>query len=101
MAKNIRADTAYAQGYIGKGVGVALIDTGVAPVPGLTSGNIVNGPDLSLESQVPALLHKDGFGHGTHMAGIIAGRDTNGTGFRGIPRREVNFHQGRHVQRRP
>jgi serine protease AprX len=85
VAKSIRADVAYKQGFTGKGVGVALIDTGVVPVPGLTSGNIVNGPDLSLESQVPSLLHKDGFGHGTHMAGIIAGRDnTTGTGFRGI-----------------
>jgi serine protease AprX len=85
IAKSIRADVAYKQGYTGKGVGVALIDTGVVPVAGLTSGNIVNGPDLSLESQVPSLLRKDGYGHGTHMAGIIAGRDnTTGTGFRGI-----------------
>ncbi|MDQ1644081.1 MAG: serine protease AprX [Cryptosporangiaceae bacterium] len=85
IAKSIRADVAYQQGYTGKGVGVALIDTGVAPVQGLTSGNVVNGPDLSLESQVPALLHTDGYGHGTHLAGIIAGRDnTDGTGFRGI-----------------
>lgn len=85
VAKVIRADAAYAKGYTGKGVGIALIDTGVVPVPGLTSGNIVNGPDLSLESQVPGLLHKDSYGHGTHLAGIIAGRDnTTGTGFRGI-----------------
>ena len=85
IAKSIRADVAYAQGYTGKGIGIALIDTGVVPVAGLTSGNIVNGPDLSLESQVPGLLHKDGYGHGTHLAGIIAGRDnTAGTGFRGI-----------------
>jgi serine protease AprX len=85
IAKSIRADVAYQQGYTGKGVGVALIDTGVAPVPGLTSGNIVNGPDLSVESQIPSLIHKDGYGHGTHMAGIIAGRDNvDGTGFRGI-----------------
>jgi serine protease AprX len=85
VAKTIRADVAYAQGFTGKGVGVALIDTGVVPVTGLTSGNIANGPDLSLDSQVPGLLRKDGFGHGTHLAGIIAGRDTTaGTGFRGI-----------------
>jgi len=85
VARIIRADTAYAAGYTGKGVGIALIDTGVVPVQGLTSGNIANGPDLSLESQVPSLLHKDGYGHGTHLAGVIAGRDsTTGTGFRGI-----------------
>ncbi|MCA2218727.1 S8 family serine peptidase [Jidongwangia harbinensis] len=86
VARSIRADAAYAAGYTGKGVGIALIDTGVVPVSGLTSGNIANGPDLSLESQVPSLLRYDGYGHGTHLAGIIAGRDsaTTATGFRGI-----------------
>ncbi len=62
----------------GKGVTVALIDTGVSPVEGLaTTGKVINGPDLSLESQAPNLRHLDGFGHGTHMAGIIAGRDSS------------------------
>jgi serine protease AprX len=41
-------------GYTGKGVDVAVIDTGVAPVAGLdASGKVINGPDLSLESQRP------------------------------------------------
>jgi serine protease AprX len=39
----------------------------------------VNGPDLSFDSQNPAFAHVDAFGHGTHMAGIIAGRDAVGT----------------------
>ena len=39
-------------GYTGQGVGVALIDSGVTPVNGLaTSGKVINGPDLSFESQ--------------------------------------------------
>src|SRR3954447_22390749 len=79
VAEVIGAHAAYKAGYTGKGVGVALIDTGVAPVQGLTSGNVVNGPDLSFDSQDPATAHVDGFGHGTHLASIIAGRDTAGT----------------------
>lgn len=63
-------------GYTGKGVDIALIDTGVTPVPGLGgTGKVVNGPDLSFDNMEPTLLSKDGFGHGTHMAGIIAGSD--------------------------
>src|ERR1700750_1178217 len=45
------APAAWAPGYTGKGIGVALIDTGVADVPGLTSGNVWHGPDLSFDSQ--------------------------------------------------
>jgi serine protease AprX len=63
-------------GYTGKGVDVALIDTGVSPVPGLAgAGKVVYGPDLSFESQSPDLTNLDTNGHGTFMAGIIAGKD--------------------------
>jgi serine protease AprX len=75
----IGAQDLYAGGYTGKGVGVALIDTGVAPVQGLTSGNVVAGPDLSFDSQDPTAAYVDTFGHGTHLASIIAGRDAAGT----------------------
>jgi serine protease AprX len=59
-------------GYTGAGVDVALIDTGVSPVPGL-EGKIINGPDISFDSQASNLLHLDGAGHGTFLAGIITG----------------------------
>jgi serine protease AprX len=62
-------------GFTGKGIDVAVIDTGTAPVPGLAgTGKLINGPDLSFESQAPNLRYLDTYGHGTHMAGIIAGR---------------------------
>ena len=63
-------------GQTGRGVDIALIDSGVAPVEGLlTPGKVINGPDLSFESQSDNLRYLDTYGHGTHMAGIIAGRD--------------------------
>src|SRR5919108_323444 len=71
-----RAGEYWNSGYSGKGIDVALIDSGVVPVKGLTApGKVVNGPDLSFESQAPDLRYLDTYGHGTHMAGIIAGRD--------------------------
>src|SRR4051812_6707770 len=80
VTKLINAQASWLSGYTGQGIDVALIDSGVSPVPALTSGNVVNGPDLSFDSQNPALTNLDGYGHGTHMAGIIVGRDTAGTG---------------------
>jgi serine protease AprX len=62
-------------GYTGEGIDVAVIDSGVSPVPGLDEpGKIIYGPDLSLESQAPNLTRLDTYGHGTFMAGLIAGR---------------------------
>ncbi len=74
--QRIGASASWSAGYTGKGVDIALIDSGVVPVDGLTTpGKIINGPDLSLESPASNLRYLDTFGHGTHMAGIIAGRD--------------------------
>lgn len=46
--------------YTGGGIGVALLDSGVVPVEGLSApGKVINGPDLSFESQVDDLRHLD------------------------------------------
>ncbi len=72
-------------GYDGSGVDVALIDTGVVPVDGLTwPGKVINGADLSFESQADNLRYLDTYGHGTHLAGIIAGRDNADSEFSGM-----------------
>jgi serine protease AprX len=64
------------QAVTGQGIGVALLDSSVAPVAGLDApGKVTYGPDLSIEGN-GVLLHQDTFGHGTFMAGIIAGRGT-------------------------
>ena len=67
-AAAVNAGTAMEAGLTGRGIGVAVIDSGVANSPDLTTlgllsrvvyrQSFVNGP-------------QDGFGHGTHVAGII------------------------------
>jgi len=80
LAQLTGATTFWRNGYSGQGVDVALLDSGVLPVEGMMTANkLVIGPDLSFESQAPNLAHLDTFGHGTHMAGIIAGRDGGST----------------------
>jgi serine protease AprX len=80
VAQVTHARDAWNSRVTGQGVDVALIDSGVSPVKGLTSGNVINGPDLSFESQNPSLTDLDTFGHGTHMASIIVGRDKVASG---------------------
>jgi serine protease AprX len=58
----------------GQGVAVALLDSGVDAVHGLDApGKLTYGPDLSIEGN-GVLTDQDTYGHGTFMAGLIAGR---------------------------
>ena len=76
----VGAQEAWAAGYTGAGVDVAVIDTGLAPVPGLDApGKVVTGPDLSFDAPGAATPGLDAYGHGTFMAGLIAGRDAGAT----------------------
>jgi serine protease AprX len=76
--KTIRADKLWQRGITGRGVGVAVIDTGIA-------GNAADFRAADGSSRVVANVITsggaktagDGFGHGTHVAGIIAGNGFN------------------------
>ncbi|MEX2660838.1 MAG: S8 family peptidase [Vicinamibacterales bacterium] len=68
-----------ALGYDGTGVGVAIIDSGVANWhDDLGSQRVSHFVDFVSDLPVP----HDGYGHGTHVAGIIAGSGYDSAGAR-------------------
>jgi len=64
----------------GSGITVAVIDTGISPVPDLKDTQFVNGYDF-VNDRIEAF---DDAGHGTHVAGTIAQSTNNGYGVAGI-----------------
>ena len=59
-------------GYIGSGVGVAVLDSGISPHSALDSRVIARVNLVSWEGASTG----DPYGHGTHVAGIIGGNTT-------------------------
>ena len=73
FVKSIRADTAWARAT-GRGVGVAVIDTGIAG--DLPDFQVPRGASRVIASSVTNPCARDAndqYGHGTHVAGLIAG----------------------------
>jgi serine protease AprX len=96
-AEPINAPAVWAQGFVGTNIGIAVIDSGIQPVPDLNTASATNLP----AGQPPALKFanvpgevapgasgrivysenfvvgqndaRDSYGHGTHVAGLIAG----------------------------
>jgi serine protease AprX len=82
--KVVRADDAWRNGVTGQGVTVAVVDTGIAQVPDL-AGRIVQvpdglGPPKPCKNLSGELNCDDAYGHGTFVAGIIAGNGASSGG---------------------
>ena len=79
--KRIGADMAAMQGITGAGVKVAILDTGIDSNHPDLKDNYKGGYNFVYDNNDP--YDDSRYGHGTHVAGIIAARD-NGTGVVGV-----------------
>ena len=75
------ADAAYSLGASGENIIVSVFDTGIAADHPNLAGKVLGGDDF-LSDHNPKHL-QDNHGHGTHIAGLIAGAKT-GADFHGI-----------------
>jgi len=78
--QSIRSDRSWIAGYTGKGVGVAVIDTGIQgslPDFRVSQTDATSRVIATAVTNPAATTASDTFGHGTHVAGLIAGNGTN------------------------
>src|SRR6201981_1027437 len=80
-ASAVNAEFAWQSNYTGAGIGIALIDSGVISHPDLNQGILLSSRVVYQQSFVPGNSSPtDQFGHGTHIAGLIAGDGLSSTG---------------------
>lgn len=68
----INAPILWRQGYKGEGITIAVIDSGCSSHPDLKN-NIIGGKNFTQEDDGNTDIFEDYKGHGTHVAGTIAG----------------------------
>jgi serine protease AprX len=78
----VKANDAWAEDVAGQGVGVAVIDTGLSPVtnPDFSSLDGTSRIVASVEVNSTSETTSDGYGHGTHIAGIVGGNGSADNG---------------------
>lgn len=78
--QSVNANLAWNLGWDGTGVGVAVIDSGITPKHDLTAA-AGNSRIVYSQSFISGVTDPtDAYGHGTHVAGIIASRGIDSTG---------------------
>jgi subtilisin family serine protease len=94
----VRADVTRAEGFGGAGRAVAILDTGVDTTHPFLAGRVVHEECYSVQADCPngrttmagpgsgepCTFQPDECDHGTHVAGIAAGRRTPGIPFDGV-----------------
>ncbi|HET6934545.1 MAG TPA: S8 family peptidase [Candidatus Angelobacter sp.] len=81
-AAAVNAPAAWKSNYTGTGIGVAVIDSGVNSHPDLNTNSLLPLSRVVYnQSFVPGNSSaSDQYGHGTHIAGLIAGNGVSSTG---------------------
>ena len=79
IQKVVGSNKLWASGITGRGVTVGLLDTGVYAAHPDLAGRVICGADLTAEAGTAADC-QDTFGHGTFMAGLIAGNGASSNG---------------------
>src|SRR5271165_776890 len=72
----VNASTAWSSGLDGSGIGIAVIDSGIYSHPDLNALNSNQSRVVYSQSFIGGTLAVD-FGHGTHVAGIVAGNGSS------------------------
>ena len=82
VSKQIHADLAHQHGFLGEGIGIAYLDTGLFPHKDFS-------PHSTRIAKFVDFVHSKSFsyddnGHGTHITGIAASSATFGSDYLGI-----------------